>query len=290
MSTPLGADPNGKYSVFFSHKVNDSGVTKSLKNLLDGKTEQVNYHISEEIEKGIAWREAIAKLLNRADFLVLVFTDPNEDWGWCLYESGFFDALSQSESRRRIWCLHNASTTPPPPIANLQTIPAKKADVEQWLNELFRGTEQTKQLFWDAIPELAEDICKLFLVDQKPFYSQRSVNIIADRTQLKSPDDLPDNTTIKGDQRLMGEIFGINSAEINWKSLKERFGSIPNSAEVNLNTLKEISRAIHAVCNHGNVRSAQGILFVEQGPKRYRPILSHAKYITEVYNQRSDRL
>ena len=38
MPTPLGADPSRKYSVFFSHKVNNSGVTKALKKLLDGQT------------------------------------------------------------------------------------------------------------------------------------------------------------------------------------------------------------------------------------------------------------
>ena len=77
MSTPLGPDPNERYSVFFSHKVNDSGVTKALKDLLDSHTEHVDFHISEQIEKGTAWRKAIADLLNRANFLVLVFTDPN---------------------------------------------------------------------------------------------------------------------------------------------------------------------------------------------------------------------
>ena len=78
----------------------------------------------------------------------------------------------------------------------------------------------------------------------------------------------------------MGEVFGTSSTTIAWKSLKERFRRYPDSAEVNLNTLKEVSRAIYAVCNHDIVHPAQGILFVEQGPKRYRPILSRARDIT----------
>jgi hypothetical protein len=89
MSTPLGANANGKYSVFFSHKVNDERVTKSLIELLDGHTENVSFPISEQIEKGTPWRKAIAELLSKANFLVLVFTDPSEDWGWCLYEDAF---------------------------------------------------------------------------------------------------------------------------------------------------------------------------------------------------------
>ena len=106
-----GTDPNTKYSVFFSHKVNDKEVTKSLIKLLDGHTENVSFPISEQIEKGTRWRKAIADLLNRANFLVLVFTDPNEDWGWCLYESGFFDALSPG---RKHVAASGVCTTPQP--------------------------------------------------------------------------------------------------------------------------------------------------------------------------------
>ena len=79
----------------------------------------------------------------------------------------------------------------------------------------------------------------------------------------------------------MAELFGTYSTKIDWTSLKEQFRRFPSSAEVNLNTLKEIARAIYSVCNHTIVYPAQGILFVEQGPKRYRPILSRAKEITK---------
>ena len=81
---------------------------------------------------------------------MLVFTDPDEDWGWCLYETGFFDALSQipdSRVKRRIYCLHHAGTQPPSPIADLQSIPATPEHVEQWLTELFDNTQQTKEVF-----------------------------------------------------------------------------------------------------------------------------------------------
>src|SRR5262249_44348540 len=79
----------------------------------------------------------------------------------------------------------------------------------------------------------------------------------------------------------MGELFGNYNAEIDWKSLKERFRRFPDSAEVNLNTLKEISRTIYSICNHSIVHPAQGVLFVEQGPKRYRPVLIRAQDINQ---------
>ena len=97
--------------------------------------------------------------------------------------------------------------------------------------------------------------------------------------QLTSPDDLPEGTTIGGDQRLMEELFG--KSNIDWKSAKKRFQQFPNSVHVNLNTLKELSRAIYAIYKHNILHSVQGIIFVEQGPKRYRPVIVRVKELTK---------
>ena len=128
---------NTKYTVFFSHKIGNKSVTKNLLDLLDRNTENVSYFVSENIEKGTAWREAIATQLTASSYLVLVFTDPDEDWGWCLWETGFFDALRRyhnSGIERRIYCLHHAMREPPSPIKDLQSVPATPEDVEQWLS------------------------------------------------------------------------------------------------------------------------------------------------------------
>jgi hypothetical protein len=269
-----------KYSVFVSHRVNDGGVTKALTDLLDRHTKTVKFIISENFEKGKAWRQEIANALHQANFLVLVFTDPDEDWGWCLYESGFFDALSQvsRSSGKLIWCLHHASTPPPSPLAGLQGIDASKAeDVEKWLKQLFKHTDQLEGPFRDDIPKLATEICELFSVDQKPIYSERSIKITVNRKSLRSPFDLPGDVTVGGDEGLMAEVFGTIDKKIEWRAIKERFRSFDNSAEVNIATLKEISAAIYCVSNRTVFRPVQGIIFVGEGPKRYRPILSNAK-------------
>jgi hypothetical protein len=64
-------------------------VASHLKGLLDHQTANIEYFISEDIEKGTRWRETIAERLNLANFLVFVFTDPDEDWEWSLYETVF---------------------------------------------------------------------------------------------------------------------------------------------------------------------------------------------------------
>jgi hypothetical protein len=161
MTARSATDSHEKHSVFFSHRSSDARVTSLLIDLLDRHTENVSFFSSQKIEEGV-WRNPIAEHLNRANFLVLVVTDSNEDLGSCIYEAGYFAALSRESPRRRIWCLHHALILPPRPLADLQTIPAKTPEVEYWIKELFKETEQTKAEFLDAIPELADEICKLF--------------------------------------------------------------------------------------------------------------------------------
>ncbi len=98
---------------------------------------------------------------------------------------------------------------------------------------------------------------------------------------LLSPDDLPDNATVEGDERLMAELFGTYDEQMDWKSIKERFREFHNSVDVNLTTLKEISNAIYCISKRTVFRPIQGIIFVEDGPKRYRPILSRVKEKTK---------
>jgi hypothetical protein len=282
MTEGLSTHCDSEYKIFFSHKVEDQKVAHAIIDLIDRHTERVRCFMSQNIEKGTNWRQTIAEQLTLSSFLVLVFTDPNEDWAWCLYETGFFDALTRTNTSptRRIYCLHHSSNPPPSSIADLQTVPAKIEDVSQWLKELFNHTLQTKEVFRGDIPQVASQICELFGRERKPIYSAKSVEITVKCSSLKSPDDLPEDTIIEGDQLLMGEVFGTNTGNINWKSAKERFAKFPSSSEANLNAFKEISNALYRIHNNSRVRPIQGTIFVEQGPKRYRPVISYAKELS----------
>jgi len=273
-----------RHTVFLSHKVKDAKVTNSIKRLLSRNTENVDFFVSEGIEKGANWRKSIADHLNSSSFLVLVFTDPNDDWEWCLYETGFFDALSQIPSNtqpRRIYCLHHDSHDPPAPIADLQSVPANKESVSQWLTEFFGNMNQTKPEFLEDIPQLAIQICGFFAHPRQPVYSPKSFNIEVECSSLKSTDDLPENTIIRGDNGLMNELFGTNNGIIKWKAVRERFSRFTNSSETNLNALREISRAVYNIYNNNRVIPVQGMIFVGDGPKRYHPVISYARQLPE---------
>jgi hypothetical protein len=275
---------HSNYTVFLSHKIKDKHVARSIKELLTNHTANVDYFVSEDIEKGEHWRSVITEQLNNSRFLVLVFTDPDEDWSWSLYETGFFDALARADETqtRRIYCLHHPNKGPPTPIADLQTVPAISESVAQWLTELFDQTQQTRTQFRDdhEIPQLAKEICGFFQSDYRPLYSAKSVSIEVDRRLLGSPDDLPANSTVRGGYGLMAELFGAQTDTLEWSSVKNRFEQFPNSSEVNLNALKEISRALYSISRNIRVLPLQSTIFVEQGPKRYRPVVSHAKELS----------
>jgi len=160
-------DPTSDYTVFISHRIKDKHVAYSIKDLLTQHTANVDDIVSEDIEKGENWRKIITTQLHNAHLLVLVFTDPHEDWSWCLYETGFFDALTQLADKtqtRRIHCLHHPDTGPPKPIADLQTVPATPEEIIRWLKDLFDQTHQPMTAYRNntEIPQLADQISGFF--------------------------------------------------------------------------------------------------------------------------------
>jgi hypothetical protein len=134
----------------------------------------------------------------------------------------------------------------------------------------------------EANPETMEDQMnpEPFADTRKAIYSTKSIKVRIESSLLNSPDDLPDDTTIEGDNRLMEELFGTNTGKIDWISVKERFRKFPNTSGANLSALKEISRAVFFISNNNKVLPVQGTIFVKQGPKRYRPVISHAEEVS----------
>ena len=78
----------------------------------------------------------------------------------------------------------------------------------------------------------------------------------------------------------MEELFGSLERKADWKSIKDKIRTFSNSVDVNFSTLKEVAHAIYRASRRSVVPPIQGIIFVAQGPKRYRPILSSAKEVT----------
>jgi hypothetical protein len=145
--------------------------------------------------------------------------------------------------------------------------------VSKWLNSLYKVTDQPQHRI-DNIPTVVDEICKLFVDSRKPIYSVKSLNISVNASILRSPDDLPEDTVVAGDGRILEELFGTQQTKVPWTLVKERFRSRPRTSEANLNVLKEISRAVYCISRNTKVMPVQGAIFVGDGPKRYRSVIS----------------
>ena len=78
MRPPLSPNPIAPYTVFFSHQRRDEAVVREFINIIYSWTENIECFLSENIEKGIDWRNTIAEILTRASVLVMVSLTPTE--------------------------------------------------------------------------------------------------------------------------------------------------------------------------------------------------------------------
>ncbi|HJU19742.1 MAG TPA: toll/interleukin-1 receptor domain-containing protein [Stellaceae bacterium] len=140
------------FTVFVSHKDEDSEiaatVVAALKKLFEPH-QIIDCFLSERMSHGQDWLEELHEQLHSAKYLLLIFTDPKEDWSWCMYEAGYFDALRYLKQKdqlkssayahsRKIFCLHHADLPAPGPLAHLQATKATRERVKQFVITLIK--------------------------------------------------------------------------------------------------------------------------------------------------------
>jgi hypothetical protein len=128
---------------------------------------------SEQIPKGTLWRDKIERALLKADHLILIYTEPDEDWSWCLYETISFWSLNGKgvSEKHFIYCLRPQETNLPDFIQDIQTIPIKKDSISDWVAELFKITMQ------DSTKDKSKVSNSIFnIVDKLNYRSIRSGN------------------------------------------------------------------------------------------------------------------
>ena len=134
----------GKINVFISHKHEDEEAAQTIKKKLSCYGPgRLNFFLSEEITAGEKWFQWINDHLAKSNVLLLLFTDHFTDhsatnksvWDWCLYEAGVFAGLDRGEveQNRRVVCLHNPKTDPPPQLSHLQTVKVDQPRMKSFL-------------------------------------------------------------------------------------------------------------------------------------------------------------
>jgi len=147
-------------NVFLSHKKEFAAQAQVLSLALRKITPSVAIFRSEDIDKGIDWRDAINRALGEAECFILLYTDPMLDWSWCFYEAGAF--LINGRKPRPLFCLHPKGVDPPSPLANLQAIQAEHADIEKWIrSDLYDVLKFRPKQTEDKLKATAKEIAKL---------------------------------------------------------------------------------------------------------------------------------
>ncbi len=131
---------NNSVSVFFSYKKKDESAAKEIVTVLRkfaGERLKITY--AAEFKGDIVgkhWRSKIREEIHHANWFILLFPDPSDDWDWCLYETGLFE--SQFTSADSLICLHHPDTKIPNPIEGYQAVSATIPDVEAFLDTVYR--------------------------------------------------------------------------------------------------------------------------------------------------------
>jgi hypothetical protein len=126
--------------LFISHKTDDAGAAKEiadkLRSIGDGA---LGVFLSEELPLGVEWLPTLHKQLEKADRLLLLYTDPDQQWDWCLYESGFFKGRQAANGSRNLNVFHDEEVAPPGPLQHFQNAPVSenhRDGVRRFLEEL----------------------------------------------------------------------------------------------------------------------------------------------------------
>lgn len=136
------------FRIFISHKHEDAELASTVKDQLEkliprgSRDKPITCFVSgEDIVSATDWNRKIKSEMARSHLLLLLFTNSNRNWDWCLYETGLF-AKFDAEDVHSIVCLHEDDGMPPGPLGSVQSVPTSKARVAKFLNELCHHTHE----------------------------------------------------------------------------------------------------------------------------------------------------
>ncbi len=90
--------------IFISHKMpTDTALAQQIGSrlaLYGGNQIKVTH--AGKFRYGENWRARIQKELDEAHWLIYMYTDQDEDWGFCLFECGYFRRTMESDDRKRL--------------------------------------------------------------------------------------------------------------------------------------------------------------------------------------------
>jgi hypothetical protein len=114
---PITLARPGYLNIFLSYKEVDAKaaieIGKRLENNAPGKVDVFVAAAPKKNPPGGKWRQRIGARLESADVLILLYSQPQQDWGWCFYEGGYFDGVKSAVANRTdLIVLHGPDVKP----------------------------------------------------------------------------------------------------------------------------------------------------------------------------------
>jgi TIR domain len=211
-------------NLFVSFKSKDQAVANQFKELLERlvpapRRSQLSVFVSSGIPAGDDWVRHVHEALRTCDCFILLYTDPQMEWTWCLYESGFYvgNRLEREMPNRKLVVLHSPDVTPPSPLLRWQAVPARLPAVRKLLTDLFsRPIGDNHQAImpdveqYTAFEETAKAIAHLIGPSAEREYYTRYVQVFVsaeDVQHMRETGELPAAAEVESDQRSL-QLFG----------------------------------------------------------------------------------
>jgi hypothetical protein len=217
-------------TVFVSHKVKEKAAAEEIRRILKLYSgEAFDVFVSENIKAGTDWSSQILDNLKKADWLLLLYTDPSEDWDWCLFEAGFFAGCSKDATEHRMICLHTTSVQPPKPLEKWQSVPVTDGTMlEKFIKDLYSGINPELVNSPRQLQSVANEIAGAFSLEVKrktrTHWYTKYVTLSVNRVQaeeLQQTGRVPPGVLCgqKGSESL--DIFGHGQEECDFGTLEQ---------------------------------------------------------------------
>ncbi len=262
--------------VFISHEHHDKDMAAEVKKILSDLSPRLKIFVSEkDINPGDEWGEEIKIVLSQSNILMLLFTDPGNDWDWCLYEAGLFNGM-QTEIPRRVIVLFTPGNTPPKQLKHLQAVEASEPQLGEFFDKFIRDTKITgikpalhAEMSLEAIEAAAKRLAALFVpTEYKSEYPARRFEIQVPFGAEPVRDALFAEATVTGTDRTW-EIFGKGGGTWEWSELERKAGEMGSTR-----WLRELEESLVLVARGDLAKPITGwFKDSAQGNTIYRPVL-----------------
>lgn len=268
-------------NVFFSYKSKDeqtaSEVVQILRKLSAGKLD-ITYQAEFTKETtGKKWRRKIRRSIKGANWFILLLPDPSDDWDWCLFETGLFEANHTSADR--LICIHHPDIKIPNPIEGYHAVDATVPDVEKFLsmvlieNNPLPGMDALNQAFENEIPTYSQKIVDAIRPPIKDWVMEvfePSIEIrLTDAGDLKSKEEL-DRAQVASANPAALKLFGFIKKPALWGELRRYIVEADNDGRWR----EELFHVIRRIATGRDFYPIQAVFRIYKG-KIYRPV-AHA--------------